>query len=131
MSLTSLKNNLMFGIESLDYEHQRLVGVMETICDNIESKQPSYMISDWFGELYAEVSAHFALEEALMSKKGYVSVEAHKADHERLLELIRSKMESFEKGMCVDCGMSLRTCLEMWYSKHAKEMDVELRNLAN
>jgi hemerythrin len=130
MSLTSLKDGLRTGIDGLDYEHRKLVGVMEAICDNFERAEAAGTVSGWFGELYAEVSAHFALEEALMHKKKYAAYEAHKAHHERLLEQIRSMMESCEAGKCVDCGVSLRACLEAWFAEHVREMDVGLRNLA-
>lgn len=131
MSLDSLKNDIRTGIDSLDHGHRRLVGVMETICDNFERAEAARTASDWFDELYTEVSAHFALKEAHMGKKGNSSFEAHKADHERLLEQIRSKMESYELGKCAGCGVSLRNCLEAWYAEHAREMDMGLCNLTN
>jgi hemerythrin-like metal-binding protein len=130
MSLTSLKDNFRTGIKGLDYEHRKLVGVMEAICYNFERAAATGTVSGWFGELYAQVSAHFALEEALMRKERYVAFEAHKADHERLLDQIRTMMESYEDGKCADCGLSLRACLEAWFAGHAKEMDAGLRNLS-
>ena len=59
MSLTSPKNDVNTGIESLDHGRRRLVGVMEIICDNFEHAEITLTASDWFGELYVEVSAHF------------------------------------------------------------------------
>lgn len=130
MSLTSLKNGLRTGIESLDYEHRRLVGVMGLICNNFEQAAPVRTVSNWFGELYADASAHFALEEALMCKSNFATYEAHKADHERLLDRIRNIMEANETGKCANCSVSLRTCLEAWFSKHVREMDTGLSKLA-
>ncbi len=130
MSLTSLKDGLRTGINGLDYEHRELVGMMEALCDSFDDAGPSSEVSDLFGALYAEASAHFALEESLMREKKYASYEAHKADHERLLERIRQMMEAYEDGMCEDCGTSLRRWLEAWFAGHVAKADAGLRSLA-
>jgi hemerythrin len=130
MSLTSLKDGLRTGIDSLDYEHRKLVGVMEALCDSFDRAESDREVSDLFGALYAEASAHFALEESIMREKKYAFYDAHKADHERLLDQIRFMMEAYEDGMCTDCGTSLRKCLETWFEGHVADADAALRSLA-
>lgn len=129
MSLRSLKDELNTGIESLDFEHRELVGLMEALCDSFDRDEPAQKVSDGFGALYAGASAHFALEERLMRENKYPSYDDHKADHERLLDQIRFMMEAFEKGKCADCGTTLRDCLEAWLADHVKGADAELRAL--
>jgi hemerythrin len=131
MSLTSLKDGLKTGIDGLDYEHRKLVEVMETLCDSFDRAESTREVSDLFGAFYAEASAHFALEESLMREKKYALLEAHKADHERLLDQIRTMMEAYEAGMCTDCGTSLRACLEAWFAGHVANADAGLRALAD
>ncbi len=130
MSLTSLKDGLRTGVDSLDYEHRKLVGVMEELCDRFDRADFPGGVSDCFGELHAAVSAHFALEESLMREKKYASYDEHKADHERLLDQIRFMMIAYEDGKCTDCGVSLRKCLEDWFAGHVKDADTRLRTLA-
>jgi hemerythrin len=76
------------------------------------------------------VSAHFALEERLMSEKNYAFYDAHKADHERLLDQIRRMMEAYEDGECADCGTNLRACLDTWLADHVRNADTALHTLA-
>jgi len=128
MSLSSLKDKLNTDIDSLDYEHRKLVGVMEEICDSYDRAE--YSVSDLFGKLHAEASAHFALEESIMREKKYASYEVHKADHEELLDRIRFMMEAYEDGQCADCNTSLRACLEAWFAGHVANADMGLRTLA-
>lgn len=127
MSLSSLKENFNTGIDSLDYEHRKLVGVMESLCDSYERDESS--ASALFGTLYTEVAAHFALEERIMREKKYAQYDAHKADHEKLLDRIRFMMEAYEKGLCADCGTSLRDCLEGWLAGHVAHADSALGEL--
>ncbi len=131
MSLASLKDELRTGIDSLDQEHCKLVGVMEELCDTFDNAPSTGAVSDLFDVLYAQVSAQFALEERLMREKKYAFYDSHKTDHERLLEQVRHMMEAYEEGKCADCGMSLRTCLETWLADHVRNADTALRSLAD
>ena len=131
MSLASLKDELRTGIDSLDHEHRQLIGVMEALCDSFDHAPSTGAVSDLFGVLYAQVSAHFALEERLMREKSHPFYDTHKADHERLLEQIRHMMEAYEDGKCADCGTTLRACLEAWLANHVRSADTALRTLAD
>ena len=42
------------------------------------------------GEIYARISAHFALEEKIMREAAYPDLGSHKADHEQLLDQLHS-----------------------------------------
>ncbi len=128
MSLSSLKDKLDTGIDSLDYEHRKLVGVMEELCDSHDRAESS--VSDLFGTLHAKASAHFALEESIMREKKYAFYDTHKADHEQLLDRIRFMMDAYEDGMCKECNTSLRACLEAWLAGHVANADMELSALA-
>ena len=130
MSLASLKDELRTGIDGLDYEHRKLVGAMEALCDKFDSAGSAREISDLFGALYTEATAHFALEESLMRDRKFTFHDTHKADHERLLDRIRFMMEAFENGQCEDCGTSLRACLESWFAGHVAKADAELHGMA-
>jgi hemerythrin len=130
MSLASLKYELRTGIDSLDYEHRKLVEVMEELCVSFDNDPVTGAVSDCFGVLYARVSAHFALEEQLMREKKYAFYDTHKTDHERLLEQIRRMMEAYEEGKCADCGTNLRACLETWLADHVRTADTALCALA-
>ena len=131
MSMTGLKEGLRTGNVGLDYEHRKLVEAMEVLCGSFSHAETSGETSDLFGVLYATASAHFALEESIMREKKYASYDAHKADHERLLEQIRHMMDAYERGMCKDCAINLRECLVGWFSSHATNADAELRTLAD
>ena len=129
MSLAILKDGLRTGIGSLDYEHRELVGMIEKLCDSFERASSAHEVSDWFGALYAQASAHFALEESLMREKKYAFYDAHKADHERLLDKIRFMMDAYEDDLCTDCGVSLRECLHDWLASHVRNEDARLGDL--
>jgi hemerythrin len=62
-------------------------------------------IEAFLGEIYARISAHFALEEKDMQARAYPERPAHKADHERLLDDLRDIMdEVHDQGVLDDAG---------------------------
>ena len=50
-------------------------------------------IESALGEIHANISAHFALEEQLMSEAGFEEYTEHKNDHEELLDQIKRERE--------------------------------------
>jgi len=124
----SLVNHRGAGTGGLDFEHRRLIGMLETLSDEFEHSKAS--VSGWFGELYAETAAHFALEEGVMRRNGEAAYESHKADHERLLDQFRCIMEAYEAGQCHGCGLRLRVCLANWFSNHVRESEAPLHGHA-
>lgn len=129
MSLVSLKDQLHTGIESLDHEHRKLVGTMEELCDSFDAAEAPDEVRALFGALHARAAAHFALEERLMRERKYPHYAAHKADHEKLLDQVRTMMEAFDAGRCKDCGVQLRDCLEGWLAGHVGRADRDLSAL--
>ena len=59
MSLSTLKNAVNTGVEGLDREHNRLVGVMQEIAANFERQGTAERVSGWFGELYVKRNRPF------------------------------------------------------------------------
>jgi len=54
------------------------------------------------GEIFAKISAHFALEEKEMRELKYDHYEDHKQDHEQLLDDIRDIMDEYEDMSTLD-----------------------------
>jgi hemerythrin len=86
-------------------------------------------VPDFLGEIYARISAHFALEESLMRAKRYAHFDEHKADHERLLDEIRDIMDDYEDRRIFDAEQ-LAQRLGTWFTVHFRTHDARLhRNL--
>ncbi|MDH3472618.1 MAG: bacteriohemerythrin [Rhodospirillales bacterium] len=117
------------GIDYIDFEHRRLVTLVNQICDSLLRAATEDAVAGHLGQLHAQVCAHFALEEELMREKKYELFDVHKAEHEQLLEEIRYMMDAFEGGLCTSCGTTLDACLTAWLSKHFKTEDARFERL--
>ncbi len=67
------------GVADVDHEHRELVDLINRLHENIASGADRAPIAEFLGEVFARISAHFALEESIMRKHAYDEYEAHKA----------------------------------------------------
>jgi len=81
MTLLNWKPEYSVGIESVDFEHQEMIELINKVYDAIKDKKNPESIEHFLGEVHATISAHFALEERVMRRANYDEFEAHKDDH--------------------------------------------------
>ena len=74
------------------------------------------------GEIYADISAHFALEERVMQERRYDALAEHKLDHERLLDDLRDMMDEQAAGRRLD-DRRFGAALGQWFSGHFQTHD--------
>jgi len=129
MSLIEWRSDFETGIAAVDHEHKELVDLINTLHEKIDSKAPDDTITEFLGEVFAHISAHFALEETVMRKHGYDEYQDHKSDHENLLDDIRDIMDDFEAGTYSDYETVLAPAVRDWFVNHFKTKDARLHKM--
>ena len=125
MSLLSWKPEYAVGVESVDFEHQQMITLINEIYDELETHKDADSIEQFLGDVHFAISAHFALEERLMRESAYVEYEAHKENHEELLDQIRELMDQFVSDP--DKGFDLlQENLSDWFENHFATFDARL-----
>lgn len=115
------------GVDSVDYEHQNLMDMINMIYAELEDRRDIAEITQTVSDVHAEISAHFALEERIMRQAGYEEFAAHKNDHEDLLDQIRSMMDAIEDDPEPALDM-LSEQLADWFSNHFATFDARLHS---
>jgi hemerythrin len=126
MPLIEWKEHYTLGIEEVDYEHRALVDALNELHEVLAAGDES--AADVLGEIYAQIAAHFALEEHSMQLAGYAEGPAHKLDHERLLDELRDLMDDLEEGSDVDID-AFGARLDNWFSGHFSTFDARLHGI--
>ena len=85
-------------IRWLDHQHKELIGRINELHRNLVAEGTTEAVGDFVDEVYARISADFALEETIMRERKYDGYREHKDDHERLLDDIRDIIDGFEAG---------------------------------
>jgi len=125
MVLLEWKPEYSVGNPSIDHEHEHMIQQINYLYEQLTQPLDSDNVEAILGEIHADISAHFALEERLMRKTGYAEYEDHKADHEDLLDQVLDLMDCFFENP--EAGQSLlRMKLSDWFSHHFASFDARL-----
>ena len=127
MTQLQWSDDFSVGVASIDHEHKELISLINEICQTLETESKENR-DELLGDLFAMISAHFALEEKIMRDKAYDRFQEHKADHENLLDDLREIMDSHD-----DSGQTsaekLVESLNKWFSIHFKTEDARLHRV--
>ena len=110
--------------------YSKTVSEKSTILSNVLSEKlaeplDAENVEAGLGEIHADISAHFALEERLMREARYQEYEDHKEDHEDLLDQIHDLMDSFYEDP--EAGQKLlKTQLSDWFGRHFATFDARV-----
>jgi hemerythrin len=125
MALIEWKDEFSVGVPDVDYEHQKLIALINDLHDVMSSDNSEVTVMDFLGEIYAHVSAHFALEEKIMRERKYDHYAEHKADHEALLDELRDIMDDYEENAYFSDD-TFANAVGNWFSDHFKSRDARL-----
>lgn len=129
MTLIEWRPEFETGVAEVDHEHRELVDLINALHVEIGANAPKEVVRGFLGEVFAKISAHFALEETVMRKHRYDEYAAHKAEHEKLLDDIRDIMDAHESDVFVDYEAALGRAVRDWFVDHFKTKDARLHRI--
>jgi hemerythrin-like metal-binding protein len=130
MTLLQWKDTFSVGVAEVDHEHRELIGLINTLHAALGTERDGERVEAFLGEIFADISAHFALEERVMRERRYDALAEHKADHERLLDQLRDMMDEQADGAQLDDAL-FGGQLEEWFARHFSTHDARFhRHLA-
>ena len=125
MTLLTWQPEFSVGVEAVDFEHREMIDLINRLYEEMEGKKDADSIERFLGDIHATISAHFALEERMMRRANYPEYEAHKNDHEDLLDQVRDLMDIFvaspAKGVLL-----LQKQMSVWFESHFSTFDARL-----
>lgn len=125
MALLEWQPQYCVGNASIDHEHEQMIKQINALYDQLGGSVDAETIEAVLGEIHADISAHFALEERLMREASYIEYEDHKDDHEDLLDHIHELMDSFYADPAAGQAL-LKSQLSDWFGRHFSTFDSRL-----
>lgn len=125
MALLEWRDDFKIGIKEVDFEHQELIELINELYNEAEKDGSTLAVLDALGEVFMQISAHFALEEKEMRQLKYDQFEDHKEDHEALLDSIRDIMDEYEERESLDKD-EFGERLQDWFVNHFSTKDARL-----
>ena len=127
MNLIEWKDEFSVGVAAVDVEHRDLIDLINDLHGMLGQGASQQHVTDALGEIFAQISAHFALEERFMRNRQYPDYLAHKADHEALLDELRDIMDRVEDDGSYEEDRLSRE-LERWFTEHFRTHDAKLHS---
>lgn len=127
MTLLRWKPEFSVGDAAIDHEHELMIQQINTLYDQLGSPVDAAAVEAALGEIHADISAHFALEERLMREANYIEYADHKDDHEELLDQIHELMDDYHQNP--ESGQELlKLKLSGWFGRHFATFDARLHS---
>ena len=125
MSLLEWKPEYSVGNSAIDHEHECMINQINALYATLSEPLDAEAVEAVLGEMHADISAHFALEERLMRKAKYIEYTEHKEDHEDLLDQIHDLIDGFYQDP--ESGQKLlKSQLSNWFGRHFSSFDARL-----
>ena len=110
------------GIPIIDEQHRRLFETLDQVQSAVASERPKVEIWGLIQALMLNSLEHFRTEEALMAHHGYPDLEAHRHEHEMLMERLAELDRRFEEGQDA-MALLVTTFMGGWLRHHISEGD--------
>jgi hemerythrin-like metal-binding protein len=125
MTLLEWRDDFRIGIEEVDHEHEEMIRLINELHAALGGERSGERVEAFLGDIFAGISAHFALEEKVMRARNYDGLPDHKADHERLLDDLRDMMDQQASGAILD-EEAFAARLAEWFGAHFRTQDARL-----
>jgi hemerythrin-like metal-binding protein len=125
MKLLEWKPEFSVGNAAVDHEHRELIDLINSMHAGISEGAGRDQLVSGLGEIYAQIAAHFALEERMMRRADYIGYGVHKDDHELLLDQLAEIIDAVDLEGRYD-ERALSSVLNTWFSEHFRTHDAQL-----
>lgn len=127
MAKIEWREDFSVGNAAIDREHKHLIKEINDLYELLLQSTDTLKIETLLSDIQADISAHFAFEELLMSEAGFAEYEDHKKDHETLLDQINDMVFSFSEDP--ETGRQLlKDQMSDWFARHFVTFDARLHS---
>jgi len=92
------KDEYSVGIESIDEQHKKLINLINALQAIVDYSASEEFEQECLAAVVDYTKTHFVYEEGLMIKYGYPDFEAHKAQHQRMIDKVNDLLAAYEKN---------------------------------
>jgi len=130
MVLIKPEDNLKLDIPEIDSQHETMISLVNLIHETMLQGADKATLDVLLSQLLEHTQIHFAYEEELMSRNNYPGYEAHKSEHNRLMQHLRDLAERYSNGELL---LSFAVALELkgWAAVHIEKSDRPLATFLN
>lgn len=123
--LLSWNEGYSVGIQEIDDQHKRIIGMINGLYKAIEKGAAENTINKTLHALVDYTQTHFLFEERLLREAGYPDYADHVAMHENLVLKVAELAEMNKNDSHARLGNTLITFLYDWLTHHILHNDMD------
>jgi hemerythrin-like metal-binding protein len=124
MPYLSWNKSLSVHVESMDAQHKHLISMLNQLHDTFDEESKPKAVRSVLNGLLVYVKIHFWQEERLMQAHHFPGLEAHRREHEALVERTDELAARFKDGETT-LGPEILYFLKKWIREHIQGSDME------
>jgi len=115
------------GVDSLDADHIVIFSLINHIDEAHQSGTDEQAIGHVLKVLLDRAIGHFRREEMLMKRHGYPDLEAHAAEHRRIMEELGRLHAAYQEKPSAEVSREIVELLASWLDGHILKTDMRYR----
>jgi hemerythrin len=123
MPLMTWTEKLSVGVEVLDDDHKKLVGMVNELHDKMKAGHGKEALGKVLDELVNYTKFHFEREERFFAKTGYPAAFAHKQQHDDLTKQVLDVQTKYKGGAVATLSLDVMDFLRNWLVNHIQGSD--------
>jgi hemerythrin len=122
MALIDWNADLSVGIASIDDQHKKLIGLLNTLNDAMKSGKAKEALAGILSELINYTAYHFSNEEKYMEQAEYAAAFLHKTEHQKLVKQLLELQKEYAAGKAM-ITIDIMNFLKDRVAKHIQGSD--------
>jgi hemerythrin-like metal-binding protein len=118
MEFMTWTSDLSVGVEVLDNDHKKLIGIINQLHFGINAGHDRRVLEVVLDELVDYIRFHFTREEGMLLKAGYAAMPAHLTEHEQFIHEILNVQDRLRSSPVSMLDMELMNFLRDWLFSH-------------
>lgn len=114
MPLMSWNEKMAVGVNLLDTDHRKLVGMVNELYDAVVKGQGKESLGKVLDGLVDYTKIHFAHEEKFFAQTNYPDAAAHKKEHDALTQQVLEVQKKYQSGATSTLSLEVMNFLKDW-----------------
>jgi hemerythrin len=130
MPLITWDNSYSIGVLEMDQEHQKLLGIINSLYDAMREKKSKEVLAQTFQGLADYTKEHFGDEEVILKKINYPDLNIQLAQHAEFTKKVNEYNDKFKRGELF-VSVDVLTFLKDWLINHICKLDKKYGDFIN
>jgi hemerythrin len=122
MPLIPWDEKMIIHVQSMDFQHQHWVRLMNQLHEAMLEGKGSLVIHQTLSDALGYTRVHFTSEERLLSENGYPAYNQHKKIHADFIEKILNLQDRLDKGHMI-LAIEIMKEMRNWLTQHIQDTD--------